>query len=48
MMWYHMKNISFVILHQLAKVDWAGVAEGLFSNLPEIIEAANYADEKVR
>ena len=30
----------FVILPQLTKVDWSGIANGVLSNLPGIIQAS--------
>ena len=37
-----------VILPQLAKVDWSGIANGVLTNLPGIIQASANAAGKVR
>ena len=41
-------SILFVILSQLAKVDWSGIAGGVLSNLPGIIQASANAAGKVK
>ena len=45
--YYRYLTSSFVILSQLAKVDWAGLANGVLTNLPGIIQASANAG-KVR